>query len=271
MSFIYFVKNMFCCGDTVQKEIKFIENDKSDAKIKLDPDLLVAEKSQRINDFNQRYEEVLSTTDIFALTEDEIEEVYRKNLFLEDTEGWLPPVHDSKPTLVLDLDNTLIYSTTKEVKDFDHEITINCNGKTQKAWIIERPFLKNFLSHASKKYDIVLFTAGIRQYAIKVMKKIDTEKRISYLLDRRFCTLISKSGKNQEFFTKDLRILGRDLLKTLIVDDKEYSFCFDYNNGILVPIFNGDREDQCLKALQIYLDYCYNLDDMRVRQPFTYK
>lgn len=262
---------MFCCSADVKKKIKFIENDEDNVKVNSDPQILLTEKAQCAHDFNERYEEVLSSTDVFALTEDEIEKAYRKNLFLEGDHYWLPAVNDLKPTLVLDLDNTLVYSTTKELKDFDHEIIINSNGKSQKAWIVERPFLKSFLSHTSKKYDIVLFTAGIRQYAIKVMKKIDTEKRISYLLDRRFCTLVNKTGKNQEFFTKNLSILGRDLLKTLIVDDKDYSFCFDYNNGILVPIFTGDRNDQCLKELQSYLDYCHTLDDMRVRKPFTYK
>lgn len=182
----------------------------------------------------------------------------------------LPPPAHGKPTLVLDLDNTLIFSTVKEPKSFDHRITVNYNGKAQNVWIIERPGLQDFLDHVAQKYEVVLFTAGIMQYGTKIMRKIDRNKRISYFLDRRFCTPIGKSNKNQDFFSKDIRILGRDLSRILIVDDRDYSFCFDVPNGILVPTFNGDPEDRCLYELRDYLDYCCTLEDMRCRFPFDY-
>lgn len=183
----------------------------------------------------------------------------------------LPPATSSKPTLVLDLDNTLVYASLKKLKIFDHKITVTHSGKTQDVWIVERPGLAAFLDQVATKYELVLFTAGIKQYGLKVLRLIDRNMNISYFLDRRFCTIIGKNNKNQDFFAKDIRILGRDLSKILIVDDRAYSFCFDVYNGILVPVFNGDPDDRCLESLRRYLDECSTLEDMRARKPFKYK
>jgi len=180
----------------------------------------------------------------------------------------LPALSSPRPTLVLDLDNTLIYSSVKEISRFDHKFTVTYNGKQQDVWIVERPGLQAFLAEMASMYEIVLFTAGIKQYGVKVMREIDKNMHISYFLDRRFCTMIGKNNKNQDFFAKDIRILGRDLARVLIVDDRAYSFCFDACNGILVSMFNGDPEDRCLESLQKYLSRCSTLKDMRCRVPF---
>jgi TFIIF-interacting CTD phosphatase-like protein len=63
--------------------------------------------------------------------------------------------------------------TTKEISNFNHKVTINHNGKTQTVWIIERPGLQSFLDDLHDKYEIILYTAGIRQYGIKVLMKIE--------------------------------------------------------------------------------------------------
>lgn len=182
----------------------------------------------------------------------------------------LPVSTINKPTLVLDLDNTLILSTTKELSTFDHKISINYNGKAQTVWILERPGLQSFLDYVSNKFELVLFTAGILQYGAKIMRKIDKKRRIHYFLDRRFCRLIENETKSQDFFSKDLQVLGRDLSNVLLVDDREYSFHFNRSNGILVPVFDGDLKDNCLDCLKKYLDYCYTLKDMRDRKPFVF-
>lgn len=177
----------------------------------------------------------------------------------------LPKSDDDRPTLVLDLDNTLINASTREMEIFDHEIIINRNEKSQVVWITERPGLKMFLNDLSEYYEVIVFTAGIRQYGIKVLEKIDPEKKVKYLLDRKFCTVIPREGL-PELYVKNLDILGRDLSKTLFVDDREYSFCFHPNNGILVPFYSGNLEDNTLQILKQYLLECLNLSDLRARK-----
>lgn len=270
MNIIPTFKKIFCCGGENSHEIGFItKNDESNSK--------EAGKSLSITDSCHISQSIvygiqpLSALDIYEMSESEIEDNNESRVYIPIGGHCLPQKREQKPTLVLDLDNTLIFSTMKKVNTYDHEIIINYNGREQPVWIIERPGLGTFLSYVSEKFELILFTAGIRQYGIKVLRKIDRARRISYLLDRRFCTAIGKNNKNQDFFAKDIRILGRELTKTLLVDDKAYSFFRDHDNGILVPVFNGDLEDTCLEQLKDYLDHCYNLSDMRVRKPFLYK
>ena len=65
----------------------------------------------------------------------------------------------------------------------------------------------------SQLYEIIIFTASQRQYADKVIAEIDPKKRISHSLYRDHCIIINKM-----YYLKNLKILGRDLKKTIIVD-----------------------------------------------------
>lgn len=270
MTWISLLKKYFCCDreskSLADAPVEFIDGEKEP--------LLTPSLSKNLLEWPQNHTvlgaRALSSAEVFSFSEEEIDGPAYCDVLMSYGPGALPPPLDSKPTLILDLDNTLIYSSTKELEKFDHAITINYGGKLQKIWILERPGLQQFLDHISTKYEIILFTAGVQQYGIKAMRAIDVKRRIKYFLDRRFCTPIGKNDKNQTFFSKDIRNLGRELSKTLLVDDRDYSFCFNTKNGILVSNFDGDLTDSCLKQLSRYLDYCCTLADMRDRMPFKF-
>lgn len=211
----------------------------------------------------------LSTAEILSMNDEEIEINHDDLSPIEFEIHPLPNSGNGRFTLVLDIDNTLVYSSTKELEHFDHQLSIHYNGKTQNIWVVERPGLKEFLSLVEKYYEIVLFTAGIRQYGIKVMKQIDTNKKVSYFLDRRFCTFLGRNSKDQEVFAKDVGILGREESEVVLVDDREYSFALNSECGILVPSFDGDLNDECLKKLGSFLVSCSNLNDLRQRKSFS--
>lgn len=49
----------------------------------------------------------------------------------------------------------------------------------------ERPYCREFLAEMSKYYEIVIFTAGLAEYADEILDMIDPEKKhISYRLYR---------------------------------------------------------------------------------------
>lgn len=65
----------------------------------------------------------------------------------------------------------------------------------------------------SKIYELIIFTASQKQYADKVVQQIDPKKRISHVLNRDHCIVINKL-----YYLKNLKILGRDLKQTIMID-----------------------------------------------------
>ncbi len=58
------------------------------------------------------------------------------------------------------------------------------------------------------------------------------------MLHREHCTF-DEDGR----LAKDIRLLGRDLSKVIIIDNCEDNFRLSADNGILVPDFIDDFED----------------------------
>jgi TFIIF-interacting CTD phosphatase-like protein len=50
-----------------------------------------------------------------------------------------------------------------------------------------RPFAKNFLRKASKNWEIIVFTAGLKDYADKILDDLDPDGYISRRLYRDSC------------------------------------------------------------------------------------
>ena len=85
-------------------------------------------------------------------------------------------------TLVLDLDETLIHSTSVRTDPKDEEILVRVGNSLEKYYVKLRPFLKEFLERLSKIFELVIFTASIKEYADKVIDYIDPDGYIK----RRF-------------------------------------------------------------------------------------
>ena len=68
-----------------------------------------------------------------------------------------------------------------------------------------RPHVQNFLKEISKNWEIVVFTAGLKDYADWILNELDPQKYITKRLYRDSCTL------RRGVYLKDLRKLGRDL------------------------------------------------------------
>lgn len=275
--------NFFCCkrsSPSKRNKIEFLEKSKNQQNKTNDID-----KSNCIHKIEDRTS-VCSTfrTTKLRMICDQIKFMNDKEFdkFLNDSfndeiiqilklnEVCLPRKQDNLPTIVLDLDNTIIFPVSKKPEIESHEITIKYNGKEQIIWFIERPFLQEFLDELNDKFEIIVFTAGIREYASEVLKKIDSKNRIKYVLDRRFCTLIEKSERNQDIYIKNLKILGRDLNKTIIIDDRKYSYILNPENGHCIPAFNGEINDTALLKLKNYLLKCSSLRDFKIQENSIY-
>ena len=134
-------------------------------------------------------------------------------------------------TLILDLDETLmsfVYSNENE-------------GISR-----IRPFLYHFLDSVKKYYELILFTAATREYADPILDVIEENKGyyFNHRLYRESCTIVDNN------YMKEISRIGRDIKKTIIVDNMAQNFKMEKANGILISSFWG--EDSTDKAL-LYL------------------
>ena len=144
----------------------------------------------------------------------------------------LPPKECQKEyTLVLDLDETLVHFIAKEKK------------------FKLRPGCIQFLKDMSQLYEIVIFTAAAQDYADFILNYIDrdTVKYINHRLYRPHCQY------DEGVYVKDLSKLGRDIKKTIIVDNIRDNFERQKDNGIEILTWLSDPEDRELLKLGTFL------------------
>ena len=137
-----------------------------------------------------------------------------------------------KYTLVLDLDETLIHFKPNPNNDSSGKIMI-------------RPFLYDFLRSVKKYYELIIFTAATEDYANPIINAIEKdEKFFEHRLYRMHTTIIDND------FVKDLSKLGRDLNRTIIVDNMKQNYKNQPDNGITIrPFWGKDVEDTALVDL----------------------
>ena len=121
-----------------------------------------------------------------------------------------------KPTLVLDLDETLVHSSFQKLEQWDFDVVLDLEGRSYTVYVLVRPKAHQFLLQVSQIYEVVIFTASKKEYANLVIDKLDTKGVVSQRLYREHCTLISGG------YAKDLARLGRKLKRTVIVDVRRY-------------------------------------------------
>lgn len=63
-------------------------------------------------------------------------------------------------------------------------------------------------------------------------------------------------------FTKDLRVIDRDLSQTLIIDSEPYSYLFQVDNAVPIVPFRRGPDDQ-LYGLEKYLQEALRNSDLR--------
>ncbi len=180
--------------------------------------------------------------------------VSKKKVILPETE--------KKRTVILDLDETLIHSDFKGIyENHDHVISFNSDGETFSVPIFIRPCLKDFLEHISENFELVVFTASVKEYADAVLNYLDPENK--YFKSRFYrdsCMNISN-----KLFLKDLRIFNRSLEQLVIVDNSIYCFANQLSNGVLINSFYNDKNDNELSNVQSYLlNYLSEASDVRV-------
>ena len=115
----------------------------------------------------------------------------------------LPP--QDRLTLVLDLDETLVHSSSTPIAKSDIQFDLVLDGSPCRFFVAKRPHLDSFLYNASRWCDLILFTASMQKYADRVIDQLDVGCFIQRRYYRESCI------STNEGFMKDLSIIGSNL------------------------------------------------------------
>lgn len=195
-----------------------------------------------------------------------------------DTTKLIPPPHPKdvgKLTVVLDMDETLLHSkfqgidyrqaefravATATKPSFQVTLPPDDFGQypAEVVKVYERPHLRKFLAHISERYEPILFTAALPVYADPVLDEVDPGGVLRHRLYRSSC--VPFAGYE---FVKDIRMLGRDMARIVIVDNNPHAMLATLSNAIPIKDFYDDHNDTELVKLLGLLEHLDTLTDVR--------
>lgn len=167
----------------------------------------------------------------------------------------LAPNMAAKPTLVLDLDETLVHCSRGSraalaLNPTEPDLIVEFDDGAGTGRVYYRPYVQFFLEEASKAFELVVFTASLKSYADQVIDALDPSGTlVSHRLYRQHCTEFRGA------FFKELALLGRPLSRCLLVDNSPISVVSSVDNGVIIRSWYDDRQDQeLLFLLQLLQD-----------------
>lgn len=169
-----------------------------------------------------------------------------------------PPANLKRKTLILDLDETLVHSTIKNVTNYHITVDVMIDGLTCTFFVIKRPHVDLFLKKVAEWFEVVIFTASMQQYADPLIDQLDTQKLVKGRLFRESC--LPKEGN----FVKDLSLIGQDLATTIIVDNSPIAYSHNKENALPIENWMGDNPaDDALLNLLPFLNALRFTSDVR--------
>lgn len=136
---------------------------------------------------------------------------------------------NKKFCLVLDMDETL-----------SHSINLPFGS-----YFLMRPYVVEFLSSLFESYEIIIFTSSPQSYADNILNKIDIENKfIEYRLYRKHTCYVNNKT------VKDLSMIGRELTKTILVDNIKDNGRYQKENLVHIKTWEYDLFDKELSKLK---------------------
>lgn len=196
-------------------------------------------------------------------------------------------------TLILDLDETLVFSSTEKRDNFDYTFKL----ENLDYYVSFRSGLKDFILYVEKNFNVIVWTSSDISYAQIVVDKIFNKK--TKILDRKDnkivrissfyfddhtayppLTKVLKSmrfwdikhymdGEDLTLYTKPIKKLKAyidfDITQIICIDNDPYKFVESFGNYFYIKDFIG-KEDKELKRMTKLLKFLKDLEDVRIKK-----
>ncbi len=135
-----------------------------------------------------------------------------------------------------------------------------------KYWI--RPDLNEFLKFAFNHFDVAIWSASLRRNIIKILDILFNKEQISkikFIFDQSHCDIFGNNRYNPKkpWFIKDIDTITEyfpeyNTSNIIFIDDEEFKIGWNNCKLIIIPSFNGEKEDdELLKLIQILQELLY--------------
>uniref|UniRef100_A0A3B5LFM8 CTD (carboxy-terminal domain, RNA polymerase II, polypeptide A) small phosphatase like 3 n=1 Tax=Xiphophorus couchianus TaxID=32473 RepID=A0A3B5LFM8_9TELE len=172
----------------------------------------------------------------------------------------IPPKTRSTPeaTLVVDLEETLMFSSLNVIEEADYTFYTTFQDHQYQVYMILRPHVREFLQAMAKIYELFVYTCAKKEYAEKILEILDPQKKLfRHRLYQDDCACVLGH------YIKDLSILGRDLTKTVVLDNAPHTYPYHLMNTIPIKSWSGGPEDKELQKLVSYMERLAPAEDFQ--------
>lgn len=161
-----------------------------------------------------------------------------------------PQSHENagRNTLMLDLDETLVWACCTKPENYDFMIHFTSRMQAHIVYVKIRPGARAFLEKMSEYWEVILFTASGQRYADAIVDVLDPKRRFAYRLYRKSCCFVNGAC------IKDLSVATNRLLsRILLVDNNPECYSRQLANGMPIKSYRGEIIDTALSDLTALL------------------
>jgi TFIIF-interacting CTD phosphatase-like protein len=163
-------------------------------------------------------------------------------------------INKNKPNLFLDLDETLISAQVSEDFNFkkNKKKMRKFNFKDMDGYyiIFERPHLQKFLDFVFKNFNVSIWTAASKDYALFIIEEIilknHKNRKLDYIFFSYHCDVSKKTKKgikNLNVIWDVYKLPGYNKDNTMIIDDNDEVYKYNKTNCIHIKQFDFNKKN----------------------------
>ena len=123
--------------------------------------------------------------------------------------------------------------------------------------VSKRPEVDKFLAEMAKHYKIVIYTASPNKYSDPLLNLLDPKRTIRTRLSRESCVYFEGN------YAKDLSLIDRDLLQSIIMDNSPALYIFHSSNAVDCGCYIDDPRYREFDQIGNFLMGVKDVKDMR--------